>query len=88
MGGKQTLREVEGGPINRFLHARVDEWRMGLQPRNIVRLLVKAGLVARVANEVRGLIFAGAVRLTRTILRLAKLDLCCARSDGGHGTFD
>ena len=34
---------------------------MGIQPRNIVRLLVKAGLAALVANEVRGLILAGPV---------------------------
>ena len=34
---------------------------MGIQPRNIVRLLVKAGLGALVANEVRGLILAGPV---------------------------
>jgi hypothetical protein len=34
---------------------------MGVQPRNIVRLLVKAGLAALLANEVRGLIFAGPV---------------------------
>jgi hypothetical protein len=34
---------------------------MGVQPRNIVRLLVKASLAALVANEVRGFIFAGPV---------------------------
>lgn len=34
---------------------------MGIQPRSIVRLLVKAGLAALVANEVRGLILAGPV---------------------------
>ena len=34
---------------------------MGIQPRTIVRLLVKAGLAALVANEVRGLILAGPV---------------------------
>ena len=34
---------------------------MGIQPRNVVRLLVKAGLAALVANEVRGLILAGPV---------------------------
>ena len=34
---------------------------MDIQPRNIVRLLVKAGLAALVANEVRGLILAGPV---------------------------
>jgi hypothetical protein len=34
---------------------------MQIQPRNIVRLLVKAGLAALVANEVRGLILAGPV---------------------------
>jgi hypothetical protein len=34
---------------------------MVVQPRNIVRLLVKAGLAALVANEVRGLILAGPV---------------------------
>jgi hypothetical protein len=34
---------------------------MGIHPRNIVRLLVKAGLAALVANEVRGLILAGPV---------------------------
>ena len=34
---------------------------MAIQPRNIVRLLVKAGLGALVANEVRGLILAGPV---------------------------
>ena len=34
---------------------------MVIQPRNIVRLLVKAGLAALVANEVRGLILAGPV---------------------------
>jgi hypothetical protein len=34
---------------------------MDIQPRNIVRLLVKAGLAAFVANEVRGLILAGPV---------------------------
>lgn len=34
---------------------------MGIQPRNIVRLLVKAGLGVLVANEVRGLILAGPV---------------------------
>jgi hypothetical protein len=38
-----------------------DEWRMDILPRNIVRLLVKAGLAALVANEVRGLILAGPV---------------------------
>jgi hypothetical protein len=35
--------------------------RMVIQPRNIVRLLVKAGLGLLVANEVRGLILAGPV---------------------------
>ena len=35
--------------------------RMRLHPRNTVRLLVKAGLAALVANEVRGLILAGPV---------------------------
>jgi len=34
---------------------------MGIQPPNIIRLLVKAGLAALVANEVRGLILAGPV---------------------------
>jgi hypothetical protein len=34
---------------------------MVIQPRNIVRLLVKMGLAALVANEVRGLILAGPV---------------------------
>ena len=34
---------------------------MDIQPRNIVRLLVKAGLAALVANEARGLILAGPV---------------------------
>jgi len=34
---------------------------MQIQPRNIVRLLVKAGLAALVANEVRGVILAGPV---------------------------
>jgi hypothetical protein len=34
---------------------------MDIQPRNIVRLLVKAGLAALVANEVRGLSLAGPV---------------------------
>jgi hypothetical protein len=34
---------------------------MGIQPRNIVRLLVKASLAALVANEVRGLVLAGPV---------------------------
>lgn len=34
---------------------------MGIQPRNIVRLLVKAGLGVLVANEVRGFILAGPV---------------------------
>lgn len=34
---------------------------MVIQPRNIVRLLVKAGLGLLVANEVRGLILAGPV---------------------------
>ncbi len=34
---------------------------MSLHPRNCVRLLVKAGLAALVANEVRGVIFAGPV---------------------------
>ena len=34
---------------------------MDIQPRNMVRLLVKAGLAALVANEVRGLILAGPV---------------------------
>ena len=34
---------------------------MGIQLRNIVRLLVKAGLAVLVANEVRGLILAGPV---------------------------
>lgn len=34
---------------------------MRIQPRTIVRLLVKAGLGLLVANEVRGLILAGPV---------------------------
>jgi hypothetical protein len=34
---------------------------MGIQPPKIVRLLVKAGLAALVANEIRGLILAGPV---------------------------
>jgi hypothetical protein len=34
---------------------------MDIQPRNFVRLLVKAGLAALLANEVRGLILAGPV---------------------------
>jgi hypothetical protein len=34
---------------------------MDIRPRNIVRLLVKAGLAALVANEVRGLFLAGPV---------------------------
>jgi hypothetical protein len=34
---------------------------MADQPRNIVRLLVKAGLAVLVANEVRGLFLAGPV---------------------------
>jgi hypothetical protein len=34
---------------------------MGIQPPKIVRLIVKAGLAALVANEVRGLILAGPV---------------------------
>lgn len=34
---------------------------MQIQPHIIVRLLVKAGLAALVANEVRGLILAGPV---------------------------
>ena len=34
---------------------------MVIQPRNIVRLLVKAGIGLLVANEVRGLILAGPV---------------------------
>jgi len=34
---------------------------MGIQPQNFVRLLVKMGLAALVANEVRGLILAGPV---------------------------
>ena len=34
---------------------------MGIPPRTIVRLLVKAGLAALVANEIRGLILAGPV---------------------------
>jgi hypothetical protein len=34
---------------------------MVVQPRNIVRLLVKAGLGALVVNELRGLILAGPV---------------------------
>ena len=34
---------------------------MVIQPRNIVRLLVKAGLGLLVANEVRGIILAGPV---------------------------
>jgi hypothetical protein len=34
---------------------------MDIQPRNIVRLLVKLGLGALVANEVRGIILAGPV---------------------------
>ena len=38
-----------------------DKRRMGIEPRTIVRLLVKVGLAALVANEVRGLILAGPV---------------------------
>ena len=34
---------------------------MDIQPRNIVRFAVKAGLAALVANEIRGLILAGPV---------------------------
>ncbi len=34
---------------------------MAIQPPNIVRLLVKAGFAALVANEVRGLLLAGPV---------------------------
>ena len=34
---------------------------MRFHPRNSVRLLVKAGLAALVANEVRGLLLAGPV---------------------------
>lgn len=34
---------------------------MQIRPQNFVRLLVKAGLAALVANEVRGLILAGPV---------------------------
>ena len=34
---------------------------MGIRPRTIIRLLVKAGLAGLVANEVRGLILAGPV---------------------------
>ena len=34
---------------------------MSIQPRNIVRLVVRAGLAALVANEIRGLILAGPV---------------------------
>ena len=34
---------------------------MGIPPRTIVRLLVKSGLAALVANEIRGLILAGPV---------------------------
>ena len=34
---------------------------MVIQPRNFVRLLVKAGIGLLVANEVRGLILAGPV---------------------------
>jgi hypothetical protein len=34
---------------------------MGVEPRIIVRLLVKAGLGALVANEIRGVILAGPV---------------------------
>lgn len=34
---------------------------MRIEPRTIVRLLVKAGLAALVANEIRGLILAGPV---------------------------
>jgi hypothetical protein len=34
---------------------------MRIQPKNIVQLLVKAGLAALLANEVRGLILAGPV---------------------------
>ena len=34
---------------------------MGIEPRTIVRLLVKAGLAALVVNEARGLILAGPV---------------------------
>jgi hypothetical protein len=35
--------------------------RMHIEPRNIVRLFVKLGLAALVANEVRGIILAGPV---------------------------
>ena len=35
--------------------------RMAIEPRKIVRLLVKAGLGLLVANEVRGIILAGPV---------------------------
>lgn len=34
---------------------------MGIRPQSVVRLLVKAGLAALVANEVRGLVLAGPV---------------------------
>ena len=34
---------------------------MSIQPRTIIRLLVKAGLGLLVANEVRGIILAGPV---------------------------
>jgi hypothetical protein len=37
---------------------------MRIEPPRIVRLLVKAGLAALVANEVRGLILAGPVLYT------------------------
>ena len=47
--------------INRFLIIFVHFARMGIGPRTILRLLVKAGLAALVANEVRGLILAGPV---------------------------
>ena len=38
-----------------------DQWRMSIASRNVVRLLVKAGLAALVANEMRGLVLAGPV---------------------------
>jgi len=48
--------------INNFLIIFVHLTRgMGIQPRTIIRLLVKAGLAALVANEVRGLVLAGPV---------------------------
>ena len=34
---------------------------MRIEPRTIVRLLVKAGLAALLANEIRGLVLAGPV---------------------------